>query len=196
MTLDHRGTLSQQGIMQQVTNAFVEDVVVENDETGYILISYTAYTSDKTPYIDVIRLNVNKNTRILNLVGRSTCLSALRKGMWVNAAFSSSMTRSIPPQANAFLIAIRRGAQPSFNAAIQTIISVDTQNNSILAAAPGNVARQTRYIITNRTVIRNRFGNVINLSDLQRGQLISILHANVQTASIPPQTTAFYIQVL
>lgn len=196
MALDHRGTLSQQGNMQQVTNALVEDVTVEKGCTGFILISYTAYTSNQTPYIDVIRLNVDKNTKILNLAGRSTCLSSIRKGMWINAVFSSSMTRSIPPQANAFLILIRRGPQPSYSASLQRIISVDAKNNSILAADPLNIARQTRFMITNNTIIRNRSGNVIGLSDLQQGQLISVLHANFQTASIPAQTTAFYIQVL
>lgn len=196
MALDNRGTLSQQGIIQRVDNAFVEDVSVGNNGTGFILISYTAFTPDGTPYIDLIRLNISRNTRILNLAGRSTCLNTIRRGMWINAVFSSSMTRSIPPQANAFLIIVRRGARPSYNATISRVISVDGDNNSILGADPDNSTRQTRFIITNRTIIRNRFGNPVDISDLRRGQLLRILHTNFQTASIPPQTTALSIQIL
>lgn len=39
-------------------------------------------------------------------------------------------------------------------------------------------------------------GRNIGIENLRPGQLVRINHANFQTASIPPQTTAFSIQVL
>lgn len=55
---------------------------------------------------------------------------------------------------------------------------------------------QMRFVISQATVILNRFGDRISLSQIKPGQLVKVEHASFQTMSIPPQTTAFRIQVL
>ena len=50
--------------------------------------------------------------------------------------------------------------------------------------------------MTDSTIILDRRGNRIQLENLRPGQMVRIEHATFQTASIPPQTTAFRVQVL
>ncbi len=196
MAFGNRGILSQLGNTMQVNNALVEEVSTSNSNntTGSIIISYTDYSSNGIESLNFLQLNITNNTAILNLAGGSNCLCDIQEGMWVDAVFSSRMTRSIPPQANAFLIIVRRGLPSTSDTTTARIISVDS--SSILTGNPNNRNSQTQFNITNNTLIRNRLGNPINISGLYPGQMVRIVHANFQTASIPPQTTAFYIQVL
>ncbi|MGB4440515.1 MAG: hypothetical protein WBJ13_15125 [Sedimentibacter sp.] len=53
-----------------------------------------------------------------------------------------------------------------------------------------------RFVVTDATVIRDRRGRQIRLSNLRPGEFVRVEHANFQTMSLPPQTTAFNIQVL
>ena len=53
-----------------------------------------------------VRLNVTPCTVILNRNNMPIPASRLRTGMTINAAFSPTMTRSLPPQANAFEIQV------------------------------------------------------------------------------------------
>ena len=117
--------------------------------------------------------------------------------MWVNAVFSSAMTRSIPPQANAFLIVVQgRRPQPANFVTTDRIAFVDLENRSIYTGNPRNINQQTKFIVNSNTRITNRRGRDIRLSELRPGNLVRITHANFQTASIPPQTTAFSVEVL
>lgn len=196
MPLSNIGNIFRLGNMMQTSNALVEEVFLQTRNTGFITISYATQAPNGTTFINSLRLNVNQNTVILNSLGRNMCLCDIHKGMRVDAVFSSVMTRSIPPQSNAFLLVVNSGGRPAANTSSGRIVSVDAGSNSITTGVPGNINRQTRFIITNNTVIRNRSGNPIRLSDLRPGQMVRILHANFQTASIPPQTTAFFVQVV
>ncbi|MCM1568851.1 MAG: hypothetical protein NC081_05315 [Roseburia sp.] len=200
MALGNRGILLQSGDTMQINNALVEEVNTSNDTTGYLLVSYVntdvvSFTNSISS-ISYLQLNVNGNTAILNLNGSSNCLCDIQEGMWVDAVFSPKLTRSIPPQTTAFLILARRGIPASTQTSTAQIISVDTDQGSLLTGNPNNIDSQTLYHITNNTLIRNRWGIPIRLMDLRPGQTVRIVHANFQTASIPPQTTAFYIQLL
>jgi len=53
-----------------------------------------------------------------------------------------------------------------------------------------------RFVVSQATEILDQTGSSIPLSALQPGQMARIEHANFQTASIPPQTTAYRIQVI
>lgn len=55
---------------------------------------------------------------------------------------------------------------------------------------------QMRFIVSDSTVMLDRRGNRINLRNLRPGMKVRVEHADFQTASIPPQTTAFRVQVL
>lgn len=194
MAFGNRGTLFQLGNAMQVQNALAEEVSVTNNTTGYIIISYTDGSANGAESLQYLRLNVNNNTGIVNLAGGCNCLSDIREGMWIDAIFSPQMTRSIPPQSNAFLILARRGLPASTETTTARILNIG--ENAILAGNPRNMHNQTLFLVTEHTVVRNRMGNPIALSNLRPGQMIRVTHSNAQTASIPPQTTAFFMQVL
>ena len=159
MNTETRGTLSRRGNISQITNAFVEEVnAFSNTSTGYIIVSYAASPGQQSDNIQMLRLNINRNTVILDSSGQVISLSEIRPQTWINAVFSSAMTRSIPPQANAFLI-------------------------------------QVRYVVSNST-FSDPSGRPITLSSLRPSQRVRITHATTQTASIPPQTIAFHVQLL
>ena len=109
MNTETRGTLSRRGNISQITNAFVEEVnAFSNTSTGYIIVSYAASPGQQSDNIQMLRLNINRNTVILDSSGQVISLSEIRPQTWINAVFSSAMTRSIPPQANAFLIMVQK----------------------------------------------------------------------------------------
>lgn len=195
MSSDPRGPMVQQGNVMRINNAFVEDVSCFNNFNGHILVSYSVPERNNTNSIQNIQLNLNRGTTVLNSFGQSICLCCIQAGMWVNVIFSTRMTMSIPPQANAFLVKIQRSPRPSSSITRGRIILIDFDNNFLITEAPNN-ANQTKFIITSSTSITNRSGVPIRLNALHPGQMVRITHANFQTASIPPQTTAFNIQLL
>lgn len=194
MAFGNRGTLSQLGSLVQINNALVEEVSTTNNKTGFIVVSYVNYSAAGVAFVDTLQLNVSGNTAIINLTGGRNCICDIQEGMWIDVISSSSMTRSIPPQSEAFVIVVRRGVAAVTDITTDRIISVD--NNSILTGNANRINTQTRFIVTSNTVLRNRMGEPIGISDLRPGQRVRIIHANFQTASIPPQTTAFYIQII
>lgn len=106
MSNDPRGTIIRQGNLLRINNALVEEASCLNTSSGYIILSYSAPAANQVVTIQTIRLNVSRNTVILNSSGQNLSLCRIRKGMWVNAVFSSRMTRSIPPQTTAYRIQI------------------------------------------------------------------------------------------
>lgn len=190
------GTMVQQGNTMRINNGFIEEASCFNNSSGFILVSYSVRERNNITSIQTIRLNLNRNTVIVNSNGQNMCLCCLRAGMRINAVFSSRFTRSIPPQANAFLIAVRRNPQPSPSVTTGRITLIDFDNNFLYTENPNNRNNQTQFIITNTTTFTNRFGLPIRFRDLWPGQLVRITHANFQTPSIPPQTTAFNVQQL
>lgn len=196
MTNEIRGALIPNGIITHIDNAFVEDTACFDNSSGWILISYAAPGANNVTSIQNIRLNLNRNTVILNFFGQNMCTCCIRRGMWVNAIFSSRMTRSLPPQANAFLVIAKRNPQPEALVTTDRIASIDTSHNFLYTGSPDDINSQTRFVVSDKTVITDRFGRPVRLNALRPGQLVRITHANFQTASIPPQTTAFQIQVI
>ena len=196
MSNDPRGTIIQQGNIMRIDNALVEEVFCYDNSVGHILISYAVRDADQVTSIQTLRLNTGRNTVILNMFGRRINACQLRKGMWINAVFSSRMTRSIPPQANAFLIIVKRNPRPQNNTTDGRIASVDPRNRFLITGNPDDINSQIRYTISADTVILNRFGNPIPLRALRPGQMVRITHADFQTASIPPQTAAYRIQII
>ena len=196
MNSDNRGSIVRQGGLLRIDNALVEEVSFTTRNTGYLLVSYSSQRQNGLTIIEVLRLNVSNRTVIINASGTPVCFCDLRKGMWINVTFSPNMTRSIPPQSNAFMIVTRRSAAPSSSVTTGRVVQVDPVNNFLLTGIPNVPASQTRFVITNSTVIRDRSGFPVRLRSIRPGQLVRVTHANFQTASIPPQTTAFNIQLL
>ena len=196
MNNDPRGTMIQQGNTMRINTGFVEDVSCFNNARGQILVSYVVRERNNITSIQDIQLNINRGTVILNSFGQRMCLCCIQAGSWVNATFSARMTRSIPPQANAFLVTVLRSPRPSSSVTIGRIIMIDFDNNFLITEDPDNSDNQMKFIITNSTSFTSRFGAPIRFSSLWPGQMVRITHANFQTPSIPPQTTAFNVQLI
>ena len=86
MNTETRGTLSRRGNISQITNAFVEEVnAFSNTSTGYIIVSYAASPGQQSDNIQMLRLNINRNTVILDSSGQVISLSEIRPQTWINA---------------------------------------------------------------------------------------------------------------
>ena len=142
-----------------------------------------------------VRLVVNRDTVIHDERGRDMRAGELERGMTVDANFSSAMTRSIPPQAQAFYIRVRRRGNQN-ETTTGRIIEVNTRNNYILVLRNQNPASAIRFNISPDTVILDFFGRRTALSSLIPGFRVRVEHASFVTASIPPQTTAFTVRVI
>lgn len=138
---------------------------------------------------------VDRNTILHDERGGTIRANELERGMTVDASFSSAMTRSIPPQAQAFLIRVVK-RQTSNETTTGRITEVNTRGNYIVVIRNLNPSSAIRFNQSPQTVIRNASGRRIPLSLLVPGLRVRIEHASFMTASIPPQTTAFTIQVL
>ena len=178
---------------------FAQDALIENiyrdDRTGYVTISYGVLGNGNMINMQLVTLIVSLGTRIRDQFGRHLRFQDLRVGMIVDAMFSSAMTRSYPPQSNAFFIIVKTPEMP-YNVTVDRIIGIDLDNNFLYTGDLNDMLKQMRFVITDSTVILDKYDNRIQLEDLGPGQMVRIEHAIFQTASIPPQTTAFLIQVL
>ena len=105
------------------------------------------------------------------------------------------MTRSIPPQATAYMIRIVSRPE-SENVTTGRIVSVDRQNRSFTTISDGDLSTVIRFHVPEDAVIRNILGRPMDFSNLVPGLRVRVRHAAFMTASIPPQTTAFEIQVI
>lgn len=194
-TAGRRGTISQVGSILRIENALVEDVFTSNSRTGYVLVSYAAPGRNEMINIELLQLNVDWDTILVNQFGDSISLCTVRKGMWINAEFSAAMTRSIPPQTKAFRI-VAFVQMPAYRTTTDWIVSVDVANGFLVTGNPDDEMDQIRFVVSRATEILDQNNNPIRFSALQPGQLVRVEHANFQTASIPPQSTAYRIQLV
>lgn len=177
-----------------VQDAIIEEIVIDN-RTGFVTISYGVMGDRCMVFMQLVTLVVGRDTVIRNQFGQDLSLRDLREGMIVDAEFSSAMTKSIPPQSRAFRITVIR-QNDSISITEDRILSVDTNNGFFYTGDANDMLSQMRFVVNNETRIMDRRGNRIRLRDLRPGQLVRVEHANFQTMSIPPQTTAFTVQVL
>lgn len=175
----------------RVSNAIIQDIAFDGN-ISYITITYADCPGCRE---QIVRLVVTENTVIRNETGRNIPVDSLQSGMIINAVFSSAMTRSIPPQAQAFQIQIRN--RPNINPqTIGRILEVNTRSQTLLTISNNNPASMIRFNIAPNTVILDPLGRPIPFSRLMPGLRVRVQHASFMTASIPPQTTAFRIQII
>ncbi|MBE5967485.1 MAG: hypothetical protein E7255_11090 [Lachnospiraceae bacterium] len=190
-----QGMLFLNDTIVHVENAFIEEVAANTERTGYVLISFGVSDENNMINMNEIRLNVGDSTIIMDENGMSLNLFDLKKGMRIDADFSSAMTRSIPPQSNAYRIVVLQG-EPFFNITTDRVVSVDVNNGFLLTGNPYDINDQFIFTISNETVILDQNNNIIPLEAIQPGQLVRVEHAIFQTLSIPPQSPAYRVQVL
>lgn len=179
-----------------VENAVIEEIFTRN-RTGFVTISYGIMGRNRMVQKQVVTLIIGENTAIWDQFGNPTRFRNLNIGMVVNARFSSNMTRSIPPQAMAFSIAIVKENQSSQIEEGRVLrVDVGREFGYILTGMPNNPNRQMKYVISRDTKIRNRNGNPIPLRAILPGQIVRIERESFQTMSIPPQTSALSVQII
>ena len=171
------------------------DAVSRDRNTTLVTISYNnCIGCNNAP--GTVRLVVSQNTTIQDERGRNIRSSELQRGMIVDANFSSAMTRSIPPQAQAFFIQVRRWASNRTETTTGRIFEVNTRNDFIVVLPRQNLSSAIRFNISPDTDILDLFGRRIQLSSLRPGFRVRVEHASFMTASIPPQTTAFTVRII
>lgn len=177
-----------------ILDATIERIFT-SDNTRYVMISYITAGSNSNISKNLITLVVGPDTTILDPFGEKVSFNVLRPGLIIYADFSAAMTYSIPPQARAFKIVISY-KNMAFNGRMDRILELDAKNRFLYTGRADDILSQVKFIITNSTQILDKYGKVIRLEDLMPGQLIRIAYAIFMTASIPPQTTAFRVQLL
>ncbi|MBE5961640.1 MAG: hypothetical protein E7256_09715 [Lachnospiraceae bacterium] len=175
-------------------NAVIEEI---NRSQGiwYVTISYQQIFGRGRRQQQTVRLVITPDTRITDENRRPLRPRELEEGMVVNALFSSAMTRSIPPQARAYRIIVVERPESSVTSEGR-IVQVDTRNRFIITMSSNNPASMVRFNVGPDTVIMDLFGRQIALRNLFPGVRVRVEHGMAMTASIPPQTTAYLIQVI
>ena len=177
----------------RVFSAVIQEISRDRNAT-LVTISYNNCVGC-TGQTNRVRLVVNQETDIYDERGRNMRAGELERGMTVDASFSSSMTRSNPPQAQAFFIRVIRRAEQTVTTTGR-IVEVNTRNNFLLVLRNQNPASAIRFNISNDTAILDPFGRRTSLSSLIPGLRVRVEHASFMTTSIPPQTTAFTVRVI
>jgi hypothetical protein len=180
----------------QVENAIIEEITEDNAGTGYLLISFGVSDENNRNYMQEIRLNVGEDTVIIDESGMLLDLYDLDEGMRIDADISSAMTRSIPPQSNAYRIVVLEEDEASVNTTTDRVVSVDLENNFLLTGNPYDTNDQMVFTISEETEILDQDDNTISLEEIQPGQLVRVEHAMFQTLSIPPQSPAYQVEIL
>lgn len=176
-----------------ISNGRIEDISSERGTT-FVTVTYMSGSGNRRNE-QTVRLVVSSRTVVLNTNGLPVPATALRRGMIINATVSSEMTRSIPPQANAYIIRIVRRPQPD-SVTTGRIFDIDRNNRSFTTISDRDVSSIIRFNVPENVIILDRLGRRMNFSGLNSGMRVRVRHANFMTASIPPQTTAFEIRVL
>lgn len=89
-----------------ISDALIDNISFQNN-TAFVTIS-SADRANCQRSEQTVRLVVGDNTLIFDERGNTIPVTELRTGMTVNAAFSSAMTRSIPPQTTASEVRVIR----------------------------------------------------------------------------------------
>ena len=176
-----------------ISNGIIEEI---SRERGNTLVTVTHGTGPGNRRNEqTIRLVVGPRTLIVNSNGTPVPASALAVGMTINATASSAMTRSIPPQATAYLIRIVSRA-PQEAVTVGRILEADRRGRNFTTISDRDPSSIIRFNVSEDTTFLGRVGRPIDFAALTPGLRVRVRHANFMTASIPPQTTAFEVQVL
>ncbi len=174
-------------------NAVIQNVSSERNTT-FVTITYDECLGCNNRE-QTVTLIVNNDTVVINHLGNNVPVRNLRPGMSVNVSFSTRMTRSIPPQSQAFVIQVLNPAARNMTT-IGRIIEKNINNRFITTITNNNLSSIIRFNIPANVIILTPFGTMTDFSRLTPGMRVRITHAPFMTASIPPQTTAFRIQIL
>ena len=175
-----------------VSGAIIDEITSDS-RNWFVTITYRDTQGPGRGQNQTVRLVVSRDTRILDENGRNIPPRSLEKGMVVDAVFSSAWTMSIPPQAQAFQIrVVSRPRRSDFT--VGRVVQMDCRNQFIVVLTNNN--SRVRFNLNAETRILGPFGIPLSICELIPGLRVRVEHATFMTASIPPQTTAFVIQVI
>lgn len=197
----------------RVSDARIEHITRSNSRNGLVTISYDDRVNRR--FNELVVLVVSPQTAIQSTSGRRVDLNDLRVGMRVNAIFSSRMTRSIPPQAAAFLIVVNDRRERN-EVTEGSVIDVNLRNRTLEIRESGRGRIQEieqrcdcdsdsdrdrdrnriRFQVTNSTRIEDRRGRRIGLSDIRRNDRVRVEFRVVREPRRPDRNVAIFIQVL
>ncbi len=176
-----------------IRNGVIEDIFRDR-ENILVTVSYSRCQCNNAAE-DMVRLVVGPQTKIFDRNGGEISASELRVGMTINASFSTAMTRSIPPQAVAFVIRIVDTPHQE-NVVVGLILDVDRRNRSFTTVSDRSALSVIRFNVPEDAEIIGRDGREMEFNGLREGMQVRVIHEDFMTASIPPQTTALRIRVL
>jgi len=176
-----------------INNGRIQNITTDRGST-FVTVRYRELGNNRWNEQTVV-LVVGPRTTILSQNGRRISPMALNRGMIIDATASSAMTRSIPPQTNAYVIRVVRGSQAD-EFTTGRILDFNHRNRNFTTISDGNLSSIVRFNLADNAGIIGRSGRQIQFSDLRAGMRVRVRHANFMTASIPPQTTAFEVRVL
>ncbi len=181
-----------------LNNGIIEDIFTDRNSTIINVNYYTNNTNNNRnirPMPETIRLIIGGNTAIIDEFGNFITPADLNNGAIINALFSNTMTRSMPPQATAYFIQVIN--QPiEESTTIGRIIAVNFGENNFTITSDNNPSSTIRFNVSDTTKFYNMFGRPINFYDLLPGFRVEVKHASFMTAGIPPQTTAYEVRIL
>lgn len=182
-----------QNVRISILGGLIEEISANGDNT-LVTISYSNCPACNQRDKQIV-LVVGNRTLIYDEEGNRILPENLKRGMLINAVFSSTMTRSIPPQANAYRIRVVRRPE---NEGITEgrIIDIDRQDRSFTLLSNSDATTILRVVVPESAVIKDIFGRQIPFSNLVAGVRVRVRHAAYMTASLPPQTTAYEVQII
>lgn len=161
--------------------------------TTFITVAYEE-CSCRRKNEKLIKLVTGPLTTILSTEGKAVAAGELQEGMTINATFSAAMTRSLPPQANVYLIRIV--AVPPTDCVTEGIIrEVDRRFRSFLVVCEKNGQEAIRFHMAPETRVLGRDKRLMDFVNLVPGMRVCVRHAAFMTASLPPQSTAYEVRV-
>lgn len=176
-----------------ILNGTIEEISLDRNNT-LVTVAYRERFQNRGED-KRIRMVVSPCTVVVNSNSVVVSASELRVGMKINAITSSVMTRSVPPQAEAFFVEIVKDVPPE-NMTRGRILDIDRENRNFTTISDGNFSSIIRFNVPENIPVTDRNGRNIGFSRLIPGMRVEVRHENFMTASIPPQTTALEVRVL
>ena len=179
--------------VNRISNATIEEI--SQDRNNMLVTAVYRDRRNNRGEDQRIRMVVGPGTVVVTMNGTRGNAADLSVGMVVNAILSTTATRSIPPQSEAFLVEIVRGGNES-SSTIGRIVDIDRRERNFTTIGDRDFTSIIRFNVPPNTPIINRMGRSMDFAGLIPGMRVEVRHANFMTASIPPQTTALEVKVL
>lgn len=178
---------------RRIDHGFIEEIN-RNPQGTLITISYPVPGKNNIVKMELMILAVSSRTKIQDHRGNRIQASQLQVGLRIDAIVSERTTFSIPPQVQAYQIIVRDQRQ-EFAVTQGRILDIDKRLQRVLVGDRANPMGNIYFNVTPDTIIQDRRGVPLRLERLRVGMVVRVEHAIFQTLSIPPQSTAYVIEV-